>query len=56
MDSPSPDRLQPFRFADLRRGGDNATTELLACLRAARAAIPPKYFYDELGSRLFAAI
>jgi dimethylhistidine N-methyltransferase len=56
MDSPSPDRLQPFRFADLRRGGDDATAELLAGLRAARAAIPPKYFYDELGSRLFAAI
>jgi dimethylhistidine N-methyltransferase len=56
MDSPSPDRLQPFRFADLRRGGDDATAELLAGLLAARAAIPPKYFYDELGSRLFAAI
>jgi len=56
MDSPGPDRLQPFRFADLRRGGDDATAELLAGLLAARAAIPPKYFYDELGSRLFAAI
>jgi dimethylhistidine N-methyltransferase len=56
MDSPSPDRLQPFRFADLRRGGDDATAELLAGLLAARAAIPPKFFYDELGSRLFAAI
>jgi dimethylhistidine N-methyltransferase len=56
MDSPGPDRLQPFRFADLRRSGDDATAELLAGLLAARAAIPPKYFYDELGSRLFAAI
>lgn len=56
MDSPGPDRLQPFRFADLRRGGGDAAAELLAGLRAARAAIPPKYFYDELGSRLFAAI
>lgn len=56
MDSPGPDRLQPFRFADLRRGGDDAKAELLAGLLAARAAIPPKYFYDELGSRLFAAI
>ena len=46
----------PFRFADLRRGGEDARPELLAGLRAARAAIPPKYFYDELGSRLFAAI
>ena len=46
----------PFRFADLRRGDEDARPELLAGLRAARAAIPPKYFYDELGSRLFAAI
>jgi dimethylhistidine N-methyltransferase len=56
MDSPSPDRLQPFRFADLRRGGADATPDLLAGLLAAPARIPPKYFYDELGSRLFAAI
>ncbi len=56
MDSPGPDRLQPFRFADLRHGGADAGAELRAGLLAARAAIPPKYFYDELGSRLFAAI
>lgn len=56
MDSPGPDRLQPFRFADLRRGGNDATYELLAGLLAKPASIPPKYFYDELGSRLFAAI
>ncbi|MDT3737539.1 MAG: L-histidine N(alpha)-methyltransferase [Denitratisoma sp.] len=56
MDSPGPDRLQPFRFADLRRGGGDAAAELLAGLLAVRAAIPPKYFYDALGSRLFAAI
>ena len=56
MDSPRPDRLQPFRFADLRRGGSDATYELLAGLLAKPARIPPKYFYDELGSRLFAAI
>lgn len=48
--------LPPFRFADLRRGGGDDRAELLAGLRAARAAIPPKYFYDALGSRLFAAI
>lgn len=46
----------PFRFADLRRGGEDAQPELLAGLLAPRAAIPPKYFYDDLGSRLFAAI
>lgn len=56
MDSPGPDRLQPFNFADLRRGGADAAAELRAGLCAERAAIPPKYFYDELGSRLFAAI
>ncbi len=31
-------------------------TELAGGLLAPRAAIPPKYFYDELGSHLFAAI
>ena len=56
MDSPRPGCLQPFRFADLRHGGDNDAGELRAGLLAARAAIPPKYFYDALGSRLFAAI
>ena len=56
MDSPGPDRLQPFRFADLRRGDGDAMAELLAGLLAQPARIPPKYFYDELGSRLFAAI
>jgi dimethylhistidine N-methyltransferase len=45
-----------IRFADLRRGGTDASAELRDGLLAARAAIPPKYFYDELGSRLFAAI
>jgi L-histidine N-alpha-methyltransferase len=33
-----------------------ARAELLRGLRAAPAAIPPKYFYDALGARLFAAI
>lgn len=33
-----------------------ARAELLRGLRAARPAIPPKYFYDALGARLFAAI
>lgn len=56
VDNPRTDRPRPFRFADLRRGGGDAAAELLAGLLAARAAILPKYFYDELGSRLFAAI
>lgn len=48
--------LPPFRFADLRRGGGDDRAELLSGLQAARASIPPKYFYDALGSSLFAAI
>jgi dimethylhistidine N-methyltransferase len=48
--------LPPFRFADLRESGGDDRAELLARLLAPRASIPPKYFYDELGSRLFAAI
>ena len=47
--------LAPFRFADLRQASDGRA-ELLAGLQAERAFIPPKYFYDDLGSRLFAAI
>ena len=47
--------LAPFRFADLRQESDGRD-ELLAGLLAERAMIPPKYFYDDLGSRLFAAI
>lgn len=47
--------LAPFRFADLRQASDGRA-ELLAGLLAERAFIPPKFFYDELGSRLFAAI
>ena len=39
-----------------RASPDAARTELLAGLTAQPAAIPPKYFYDALGSRLFAAI
>ena len=50
---PSP---EPFRFADLRQRGGDGRDELLAGLLAEPAHIAPKYFYDELGSRLFAAI
>jgi dimethylhistidine N-methyltransferase len=35
---------------------DADATALRARLSAARPAIPPRYFYDDLGSRLFAAI
>jgi dimethylhistidine N-methyltransferase len=39
-----------------REDPDAARAELLRGLQAQPAAIPPKYFYDALGSRLFAAI
>jgi dimethylhistidine N-methyltransferase len=47
----------PVRIVDLRH--DDAADErsaLVAALRARHAAIAPKYFYDELGCALFAAI
>jgi dimethylhistidine N-methyltransferase len=37
-------------------GGEDQRQELLQGLRAAQAAISPKFFYDALGSRLFEAI
>ncbi len=37
-------------------GASEVRAELATALLAPRASIPPKYFYDELGSRLFAAI
>lgn len=40
---PQPDRAQAAGF-------------LRACLAARQVSIPPRFFYDELGSRLFAAI
>ncbi len=56
MGTPRIDASEPFRFADLRGGGIDASAELRAGLLARPARIPPKYFYDALGSRLFAAI
>jgi dimethylhistidine N-methyltransferase len=43
----------------LRRGGDDGSTfgaDVRAGLTAVRKAIPPRYFYDDLGSALFDAI
>jgi L-histidine N-alpha-methyltransferase len=37
-------------------GAASAAAELIAGLTAAAPAIPPKFFYDDLGSRLFTAI
>jgi L-histidine Nalpha-methyltransferase len=44
-----------FVQADLPAAGD-AAAELRAGLLRPAAAIPPRFFYDDLGSRLFAAI
>src|SRR5512134_718372 len=43
-------------FADLRSATVDPRSELAASLLAEPASIPPKYFYDALGSRLFEAI
>lgn len=45
-----------FRFADLRGDAGGDLVALQQGLLAERARIAPKYFYDELGSRLFAAL
>lgn len=44
------------RFLDLRTTGGDPAAELRASLAAATPFIPPKFFYDPLGSRLFEAI
>ena len=57
MDAPA-DPAVPIRFADLRprTGEDRQRADLLAELLDEQPRIAPKYFYDELGSRLFESI
>jgi dimethylhistidine N-methyltransferase len=45
-----------FRFVDLPVAHDDLRADVLAGLAAHPKAIPPKYFYDEAGCRLFEAI
>ncbi len=45
-----------FRFLDLHHQRDDLRTDALAGLAAHPKSIPPKYFYDESGCRLFEAI
>ena len=45
-----------FRFIDLPAPHDDFRTDVLAGLAANPKAIPPKYFYDEAGCRLFESI
>ena len=49
-------RRREFRFFDRQPSVPDATEELIAGLSAPVKAVPPKYFYDETGSRLFDAI
>jgi len=45
-----------FRFVEFPSAGDELRSEVLAGLAASPKSIPPKYFYDEIGCRLFEAI
>ena len=51
----APQRSTP-QFIDLLATTIDPLAELTEALRQPRAFIPPKYFYDSLGSRLFEAI
>jgi dimethylhistidine N-methyltransferase len=55
LDVKTPPRRSP-PFVDLLSATVEPRAELAASLRAEPASIPPKYFYDALGSRLFEAI
>ncbi|MFN3751499.1 MAG: L-histidine N(alpha)-methyltransferase [Thiobacillus sp.] len=46
----------PFSFQDFPAARDDLRADVLAGLAASPKAIPPKYFYDEAGCRLFDAI
>lgn len=45
-----------FRFVDFPSARDDLRADALAGLSGASKSIPPKYFYDEAGCRLFEAI
>ncbi len=45
-----------FRFVDFPSARDDLRADVLAGLAARPKSIPPKYFYDEAGCRLFDAI
>ena len=46
----------PYRFIDFPSARDDFRADVLAGLAANPKSIPPKYFYDEAGCRLFEAI
>ena len=47
---------EPASFHDLHPTSDDLATDVLAGFSRAQKSIPPKYFYDAEGSRLFDAI
>lgn len=47
---------ESFRFVDFPSARDDLRTDVLTGLAARPKAIPPKYFYDEPGCRLFEGI
>ena len=49
-------RRREFRFFDRQPSVPDAREELFAGLSAPAKTVPPKYFYDEAGSRLFESI
>ena len=53
---PVRERRREFRFFDRQSPVPDAREELFAGLSAPAKAVPPKYFYDEAGSRLFESI
>ena len=47
---------EPASFHDLHPTSDDLATDVMAGFSRAQKSIPPKYFYDTEGSRLFDAI
>ena len=45
-----------FTFKDFPAARDDLRSDVLAGLAACPKSIPPKYFYDEAGCRLFESI
>ena len=52
----SPNGARQFRLHDLRPKPPDVRAEVLAGLKRPTKAVPPKFFYDATGSRLFDAI
>ena len=53
---PAPDNMRTPRLLQLGSATDDPAADARVGLRLPQAALPPKYFYDSQGSRLFDAI